>query len=308
MTHSIAVHGGAGLIRRHALSPAREQEARDALHEALQAGDRVLAAGGDAVEAVLRAVCVLEDAPVFNAGRGAVFAADGTIRMDAAVMSGADRSAGAVGAVQRLRHPIRAADLVRRTTPHVLLVGADAEERVVAAGAERCTDEELFVQERWDHFVRARAEGRVALDHDLDDAEPKGTVGAVARDAHGHVAAATSTGGLANKHPARVGDTPIVGAGTWAWDHTCAVSATGHGEAMMRCCAAARVSALMELAGLDLAAATARVVHEELPLLGGTGGLIAVDARTGRIALPFNSGGMYRGSLDTEGNLHIAIW
>lgn len=307
MAFSIAVHGGAGLIRRNALSAAREREARDGLRAAIEAGAAVLAAGGDAVTAVIEAVAVLEDAPAFNAGRGAVFASDGSVRLDAAVMNGHDRSAGAVGAVQRLRNPVRAADLVRRATPHVLLVGREAEELLVAAGAERCDDAWLFVQERWDHFVEARRDGRIALDHDLDD-EPKGTVGAVARDANGHVAAATSTGGLSNKHPARVGDTPLVGSGTWAWDRTCAVSATGHGEAMIRMTAAARVSSLMELGGLDLDAAAARVVHQELPELGGTGGLIAVDARTGRISLPFNSGGMYRGSRDTDGDVKIAIW
>ncbi|MCB9680841.1 MAG: isoaspartyl peptidase/L-asparaginase [Alphaproteobacteria bacterium] len=308
MTFSIAVHGGAGLIRRHSLGAEREAACRQVLRGAIDAGTEVLARGGDALEAAIAAVVLLEDSPLFNAGRGGVFAADGTVQLDAAVMHGKDRSAGGVCAVRGIRNPILGAEVVRSQSPAVLLAGVEAERFLTAHGIRTEPPDYFHVQERWDHFLKARAAGRAVLDHDLDDdEEPKGTVGCVARDVHGHVAAATSTGGLANKLSGRVGDSPVPGAGTFAWDATCAVSATGVGEAVLRSSAAARVSALMELAGLDLDQATRRVVFDELPALGGVGGLIAVDGG-GRIVAPFDSAGMYRAIRDTDGNVEIAIW
>jgi beta-aspartyl-peptidase (threonine type) len=307
-TYAFAVHGGAGFVRRHSLPPAEERAALEVLRLAVDAGTDVLARGGDALDACLAAVVVLEEAPMFNAGRGGVFAADGAIWHDASVMHGRDRSAGGVTATHRIRNPVLAADLVRRHSGHVLLAGPAAEAFVAAHGAELVDPSFFFVQERWDHFEKARAAGVRALDHDLEgDNEPKGTVGAVARDVHGHVAAATSTGGLANKLPGRVGDSPIVGAGTWAWDATCAVSCTGVGEAMMRTAAAARISDWIDLGGASLAEAASRVVHHELIEVGGVGGVIAVDA-AGRIEMPFNAAGMYRGFRDTEGRIDVAVW
>jgi beta-aspartyl-peptidase (threonine type) len=304
---AIAVHGGAGFVRKHCLTPEVERASLEVMRAAVDAGVAVLEKGGDALDAAIASVVLLEESPLFNAGKGAVFAADGAIWHDASVMHGRDRSAGGVTSVQRLRNPILAADLVRRRSGHVLLAGPPAEAFAAEHGAELVDPSFFFVQDRWDHFVKARAAGRLALDHDHGDDGPKGTVGAVARDRHGHVAAATSTGGLANKLAGRVGDTPIVGAGTWAWDATCAVSCTGLGEAMMRTCAAARLSDWMDLGGATLAEAAARVVHDELPTVGGAGGVIAVDA-SGRIEMPFNAAGMYRAYQDTEGKRVAAIW
>jgi beta-aspartyl-peptidase (threonine type) len=306
-TFAFVVHGGAGFVRKRSLSREVEREALLVMRSAVDAGTDVLARDGDALDACLAAVVILEESPLFNAGKGAVFAADGAVWHDASVMHGRDRSAGGVTATQRIRHPVLAADLVHHRSPHVLLAGPPAESFAAEHGAELVDPAFFFVQGRWDHFLKAKAAGRITLDHDLDEGEPKGTVGAVARDVHGHVAAATSTGGLANQLPGRVGDTPIVGAGTWAGDATCAVSCTGVGEAMMRAAAAARISDWMDLGGLSLADATSRVVHDELPALGGTGGVIAVDA-AGRIAMPFNAAGMYRGFRDTEGRTDVAVW
>lgn len=305
MTWSLAVHGGAGLVRRNSLPEGRERACHEVLRGALAAGEAVLGGGGPAREACLAAVRVLEDSPLFNAGRGAVFAADGTQRMDAAVMDGRDGSYGAVAAVRRLRSPILAAELVRRVGPHVLLVADEAERFCLEHGAEAVDPAWFFDAERWAHLLKARAAGRTALDHELEDEEPKGTVGAVARDVDGHLAAATSTGGLANKHPGRVGDSPIAGAGTWA-DARVAVSATGTGEAILRTRTAGRVADWMEIGGLPLAEACARAVAE-LVAGGGAGGLIAID-RAGRIAVPFSSAGMYRAYRDTDGNTEAAIW
>lgn len=313
MPYAIAVHGGAGLTRRDSITPEREAACRIVLEQAIEAGSAVLAAGGDALDACVAAVTVLEDSPLFNAGRGAVYAADGTIQMDSSVMHGADRTAGGVAAVRGIKNPVKAANLVRTHTEHVLLVGPYAEAFAAEHGLEICDASYFHTDDRWSQLQMAKELGRTALDHALDDAmdrmpgDGKGTVGAVALDLHGHVAAATSTGGMTNKLPGRVGDSPLIGSGTYANDATCAVSATGDGEKFIRGVVASRVANLVELAGLSLADAADRVVHQELPLLDGTGGLIAIDAG-GQIAMPFNSGGMYRGFRDTEQRTEIHIW
>lgn len=312
MPYAIAVHGGAGLTRRDSITPEREAACREVLLQAIDAGSAVLAAGGDALDACVAAVTVLEDSPLFNAGRGAVYAADGTVQMDASVMHGADRTAGGVAAVRGIKNPVQAANLVRTQSGHVLLVGPYAEAFAAEQGAELRDAAYFHTEDRWNQLQMAKTLGRTALDHALDDAlalpgDGKGTVGAVALDQHGHLAAATSTGGMTNKRPGRVGDSPLIGSGTYADDATCAVSATGDGEKFIRAVAAARVSHLMELAGLSLAEAAERVVHQELPRLDGVGGLIAIDGG-GRIVMPFNSGGMYRGFRDTEQRTEIHIW
>lgn len=248
----------------------------------------------------------MEDSPLFNAGRGAVFAGNGTQEMDASVMWGADHSCGAVAAVRTFRNPIRAANRVRTHSPHVLMVDSGAEAWGAAEGLDTAPPEWFFDADRWEHFQRARAAGIQALDHELDD-EPKGTVGAVALDADGHLAAATSTGGMANKLPGRVGDSAIIGAGTWASDSTAAISTTGTGEAFIRAHAAGRVHDLMCLAHLSLEQACQQVVFDEVPAVGGLGGLIAVG-RDGVITMPFGSGGMYRGALYADGRTEVAIW
>jgi beta-aspartyl-peptidase (threonine type) len=287
---TLAVHGGAGDIHADRLAPDERAARHAGLQAALRAGAAVLAAGGPAVEAALAAVDVLEDDPTFNAGRGAVLDADGRVRLDAAVMDGRDRACGAVGAVAGVRHAGRLAAHVMRHTPHVLLVGEGARRLAGAAGLS-CPPAAWFRTPRREADLQAAlAAGRVSLDHDGG-----GTVGAVARDGGGHLAAVTSTGGMTAKLAGRVGDTPVIGAGTWACDTTCAVSATGHGERFIQAHVAGRVADLVELAGLSVEVAAARVVHEELPRWRGKGGLIAVG-RTGAPVLPFNSRGMLRGA------------
>lgn len=287
---AMAVHGGAGDIRPERLGDERRAAAERALAAALAAGRAVLEDGGAALDAVVAAVAVLEDDPVFNAGRGSVLTADATVELDAAVMDGPTRRAGAVAAVARVRNPVRAARLVMERTTHVLLAGPAAERWAAAAGCELCDDAWFVTEHRRRALERLRGSGgpeRVELDHDHH-----GTVGAVARDRRGGCAAATSTGGLTNKLPGRVGDTPLLGAGTWA-DERCAVSCTGRGEVFMRLATAKDLADRLRWAGQELAVAADAALAEVLAL-GGDGGLIAVDA-AGRLVAPFVSRGMYRG-------------
>ncbi|GMG89808.1 isoaspartyl peptidase/L-asparaginase [Cupriavidus metallidurans] len=303
----IAIHGGAGTITRAAMNAEREREYTAALEQVLLAGQRVLADGGTALDAVTEAVRLLEDCPLFNAGRGAVLTHAGTFELDAAIMDGQTLGAGAVACVKRLRNPVLAARAVLERSEHVLFAAEGAEAFAEAQGLELVGPEYYFTQARHDQWVRAQAStGMALLDHDaaalaaragaadpIDPDNKFGTVGAVACDAAGNLAAATSTGGVTNKQVGRVGDTPIVGAGCYA-DDVAAVSATGTGEMFIRTVAAFDVSAQMRYAGLSLEESARRVVMEKLPAIGGRGGLIAVD-RAGNVTLPFNTEGMYRG-------------
>ncbi len=293
MSTTLVIHGGAGTIRREEMSAAREAEHQAALEAALAAGGVVLAQGGSALDAVEQAVRALEDCPLFNAGRGATFTAAGTIEMDAALMDGATLQAGAVAAVQRIRNPIAAARAVMERTPHVLLIGPAADDFAEAEGLALAPPEYFRTEHRWQQLQAALATRRVALDHDLP--ARMGTVGAVARDRDGRLAAATSTGGMTNKRAGRVGDSPLIGAGTWA-DATVAVSCTGVGEAFIRCAAAHELSALMRHRGFPVRQAAAEVAEILVPANGGSGGLIAVDA-AGEPAIAFGTAGMYRGVL-----------
>ncbi|VXC64206.1 isoaspartyl dipeptidase with L-asparaginase activity [Enterobacterales bacterium 8AC] len=300
----IAIHGGAGAITRAALSAEKEQRYIQALFDIVAAGQVILAQGGSALDAVTEAVRLLEECPLFNAGKGAVFTHQGTHELDACVMDGRTRDAGAVAAVSRIRNPILAARAVLENSNHVLFAAEGAERFAAAHGLEMVEPDFFFTQERFDQLHRAQAElGRVLLDHDgaalhgddpLDPDRKFGTVGAVALDALGNLAAATSTGGMTNKQAGRIGDTPIIGAGCYANNATVAVSSTGTGEIFMRNLSAYDVSALIEYAGLSLQEACDKVVMEKLLAMGGSGGLIAID-RFGNVALPFNSEGMYRG-------------
>ena len=301
-TPVIAIHGGAGTITRAAMSPAKEAEYTAALSAVLEAGQRVLANGGSALDAVTEAVRLLEDCPLFNAGRGSVLTHAGTYELDAAIMDGATLGAGAVACVKHLRNPVLAARAVMEKSQHVLFAGEGAEAFAQAQGLELVTPDYYFTQARTDQWARARADsGTTLLDHDaatlaaepIDPDTKFGTVGAVAFDAQGRLAAATSTGGVTNKQVGRVGDTPIVGAGCFA-DDVAAVSATGTGEMFIRTVAAYDVAAQMRYAGVPLQEAARRVVMEKLPAIEGRGGLIAVD-REGNVTLPFNTEGMYRG-------------
>jgi beta-aspartyl-peptidase (threonine type) len=300
MTWTIAIHGGAGTIPRAELKDIAPY--RDGLMAALEAGATVLRGGGSAEDAVVAAVLSLEDCPLFNAGRGSTLTAAGTVEMDAALMLGEGR-AGAVTGVRRVRNPVLAARAVMRATPHVLLAGTAADELAEAEGLALEAPDYFITEHRRAQLEQARARATVALDHDLPG--KRGTVGAVARDMAGRLAAATSTGGMTNKRPGRVGDSPVIGAGTWADAHV-AVSCTGTGEAFLRAAAAHEVSALMRLAGMPLEDAARRVALEEVRRSGGDGGLIAVDA-AGKAVLPFSTAGMYRGEWRAGGVPRVAI-
>ena len=292
----IAIHGGAGAITRAQLTPEREQQYVQALFDIVEAGQHLLEAGGSALDAVTEAVRLLEECPLFNAGTGAVFTADETHELDACVMDGYSLHAGAVAGVKHLRNPILAARAVLEQSPHVLLVGEGAERFARSQGLEQVDNRFFSTPERLAQLRDAQDEGAVRLDSDtapLDERSKMGTVGAVALDKAGNLAAATSTGGMTNKLPGRVGDSPLPGAGCYANNASVAVSCTGTGEVFMRTLAAYDISALMEYGSLSLGEACERVVMEKLPALGGRGGLIAID-REGNVALPFNCEGMYR--------------
>jgi beta-aspartyl-peptidase (threonine type) len=303
---SLAVHGGAGTIGRSALTLELAADYRAGLRTALLAGHTVLAGGASAVDAVTVAVQVLEDDPLFNAGRGAVFTSAGELEMDAAIMDGSDRRAGAVAGVCGPRNPVLAARAVMERSPHVLLVGAGALAFARGQGIP-CEDPEYFATDRRrDALERELERRRHDGPDERDDADRHGTVGAVARDRHGNLAAATSTGGMTAKAPGRVGDTPLIGAGTWAENGGCAVSATGTGEVFIRLGAAHEIAARIRLGGQSLERAAADVVAN-IGRAGGDGGLIAVGAG-GSVALPFNSQGMYRGTVGPDGVVRTAIY
>jgi beta-aspartyl-peptidase (threonine type) len=299
----IAIHGGAGTLSRSNISPEQEAAYHAALAAILRAGERVLAAGGTALDAVSLAVDLLEDNPLFNAGHGAVFTSAETHELDAAVMDGATLRAGAVACVSRIKRPLRAARAVMEASEHVLLAGAGAEAFAAAQGLELVDPSYFSTEFRRTQLRRAQAAAVTVLDHDggnddrpLDEGRKFGTVGAVALDAQGNLAAATSTGGMTNKRPGRIGDSPLIGAGTYADNRTAAVSCTGSGEMFIRANAAFDVCARMAYGGLSLQDATEAVVMQALPAIDGRGGLIAIDAQ-GNVSLPFNTEGMYRGQM-----------
>jgi L-asparaginase / beta-aspartyl-peptidase len=302
----LAIHGGAGTMRRATMTQEAEAGYREGLRAALEAGRRVLAAGGAALDAVTAAVMALEDDPHFNAGRGAVFTSAGHQEMDAAVMDGRNRAAGAVAGVFGPRHPVLGARAVLEHSEHVMLIGGGAERFCRERGLEIADPTWFYTEQRWQALQKELARRRAQAADNRDDSEKHGTVGAVARDASGNLAAATSTGGMTAKQPGRVGDCPIIGAGTWAENQTCAVSATGHGESFIRYAAAHEIAARMRLAGQSLAQAADAVVAE-LGAIGGSGGVIAVDA-AGNVSLPFNSEGMYRGIAAADGRMLTGVY
>jgi beta-aspartyl-peptidase (threonine type) len=309
---TLVIHGGAGTILREKMTPEREAALRGALTEALNAGYRILESGGTSLDAVEAAIVVLEDNPLFNAGRGSVFTSEGKNEMDAAIMDGATRKAGAVASVQGIKNPVRAARKVMEQTSHVMLVGAGAEKFAREQGLQFEDSSYFFTQERWDELKATQEEEKAKKKEYGSLAFPHthfGTVGAVALDRSGNLAAATSTGGLTNKRWGRVGDSPIIGAGTYADNRTCAVSCTGRGEIFIRDVAAYEVSALMRYQHLSVEKAARRVVQDELGQLGGeaTGGLIALD-RKGRFAMECNTPGMYRGFVTADGKPHTFIY
>ncbi|MDF3826270.1 MULTISPECIES: beta-aspartyl-peptidase [unclassified Pseudocitrobacter] len=291
----IAIHGGAGAISRTQLSAQKELEYVEALSVIVEQAQHMLEEGASALDVVTEAVRQLEECPLFNAGMGSVFTADETHELDACVMDGYSLNAGAVAGVKHLRNPVLAARQVLENSPHVLLIGEGAEAFAQQQGMELVNNAFFSTPARLQQLQEAKAQGAVSLDHDapLDERTKMGTVGAVALDKHGNLAAATSTGGMTNKLPGRVGDSPLVGAGCYANNANVAVSCTGTGEVFIRALAAYDIAALMEYGHLSLHDACERVVMEKLPALGGSGGLIAIDSE-GNVALPFNSEGMYR--------------
>jgi beta-aspartyl-peptidase (threonine type) len=318
----IAIHGGAGTMSRNSISAGQNAAYHAALQGILQAAQQLLAGGGSALDAVSLAVDLLEDCPLFNAGHGSVFTHDETHEMDAAIMDGATLRAGAVACVSRLRRPLRAARAVMEHSEHVLLVAAGAEAFAESLELELVSPAYFSTDARREQLRRALATDTTVLDHDgaalvfrapaagtapLDEGQKFGTVGAVALDARGNLAAATSTGGMTNKRPGRVGDTPLIGAGIYADNRTAAISCTGTGEMFIRTATAYDICARMAYAGQSLDAAAQEVVMQVLPTLDGRGGLIAVDAQ-GNLSLPFNTEGMYRGWARVGEAAHTAIF
>jgi beta-aspartyl-peptidase (threonine type) len=305
-TPVLVVHGGAGVIRRE-LRPAKEQAVRAALSKALKDGYAQLKAGKPALDAVTAAITVLEDDPNFNAGKGAVFTHDGKNELDAAVMDGYSLRAGSIAGMHRVKNPILLARAVLEKSPHVMLVGEGAE-TFAAENAITLVDPAYFrTEERWQQLQRALREDRSGDAHaDVETAKHFGTVGAVALDAQGHLAVGTSTGGMTDKRYGRVGDAPLIGAGTYA-NGGCAVSGTGWGEFYIRTVAAHEICMRVTQMRVPLARAAAEVINQEIPAMGGNGGAIALDSQ-GNIAMPFNTDGMYRGWIGADGVPHVAIF
>ena len=300
----LVIHGGAGAIARSKITAERELAYRQALTESLTAGHTILAAGGSSIEAVIAAIAALEDSPWFNAGKGAVFNHDGRNELDASIMDGATLMAGSVAGVTAIRNPIRAAHAVMTKSKHVMLIGQGAETFAAEQGLELANPAYFFTQHRWDQLQRAIAKEQILLDHDEESSlsgsdEKFGTVGAVALDCNGNLAAGTSTGGLTNKRYGRVGDSPIIGAGTYADNRSVAVSATGIGEMFIRIAAAFNTAAQVRLRQIP-ADQAANNTLAEIAAINGTGGLIVVDAH-GNFAMRVNTSGMYRGTIGNDG-------
>ena len=310
---SIVIHGGAGTILKGDMTPDLEDAYQAALHEALLAGYAVLEEGGSAINAVKAAIVVLEDNVLFNAGRGSVFTKKGVQEMDAAIMDGATLEAGAIAGVRNVRNPIELAAEVMQHSNHVFLSGKGANDFAIRQGIKLEPDEYFFSQFRYDQWKEMRDSDNYSLDHtnqnidELMKDKKFGTVGAAACDANGNIAAATSTGGMTNKKYGRIGDSPLIGAGTYANNKTCAISCTGHGEPFIRAVAAYDVSALMEYKGMSLQEAMNEVVNLKLVNMEGEGGMIGVDAK-GEVAMIFNSAGMYRAMKNSKGETFIGIY
>lgn len=306
------IHGGAGTILKKNMSAEKEEAIRKTLTSALQKGKECLDAGMQSIDAVEAAILILENSPLFNAGKGSVFTAEGKNEMDAAVMDGNTGKAGAVTCVRTIKNPIRAARAVMEKSEHVLLSSTGAEKFAKQQGLEFADSAYFFDAYRWEQLEKARQNEKVILDHDnTPEGKPKkdkhGTVGAVALDKNGNLAAGTSTGGMTNKKYGRIGDSPIIGAGTYAKNKTCAVSATGHGEFFIRQVVAYDISALMEYKNLSVSQAAEEVVMKKLVEIKGEGGVIALS-KNGEYAMPFNTEGMYRGILFDDGSINIYIY
>ena len=312
-TFGIVIHGGAGTILKKNMSDSMETAYRQKLEEAIRVGHGILENGGSAMEAVTNTINVMEDSPLFNAGKGAVFTHDETNELDASVMDGATLNAGAVAGVTRIKNPIDLALEVMNNSPHVMLGGKGAEDFARERGFELVDPSYFYTQRRYQSLKRVkereeeeRAKAVSAVDPFIKDAK-FGTVGCAALDKNGNLAAGTSTGGMTNKRWNRIGDAPIIGAGTYANNATCAVSSTGWGEYFIRAMVAHDISAMMEYGGYTLQEASKKVIQEKVPKLGGNGGIVAID-RKGNVTMEFNTAGMYRAHMNAEGELYVGIY
>lgn len=327
---TLVIHGGAGTITRANMTPEKEKAYRADLERAMKTGYEILRKGGTSMDAVEATIRVMEDSPLFNAGKGAVFTHEGKNEMDAAFMDGKTLAAGSIAGVTTIKNPISAARAVMEKSEHVMLVGKGAEEFAKLKGLEIVDPSYFYTEPRWKGLQKALQEEKMQLDHSdtlkksgfvkpgisgssaidkliFDEGKKYGTVGCVALDQYGNLAAGTSTGGMTNKRWGRVGDAPIIGAGTYANNKTCAVSATGHGEYFIRSVVAYDISALMEYKGLSVQKAADEVVMKKLVKIGGEGGVIALD-KNGNFAMPFNSAGMYRGFIKSDGSWEVKIY
>ena len=313
--YGIVIHGGAGTILKKNMTDSLETAYKEKLKEAISLGHSILKNGGTAMEAVTKTINIMEDSPLFNAGKGAVFTHEGTNELDASVMDGATLNAGAVAGVTQIKNPIDLAMAVMNDSPHVMLSGKGAETFAKERGFELVDPSYFYTENRYQSLERVKAkeaakESKVTISN-FDDAYIKnskfGTVGCAALDKNGNLAAGTSTGGMTNKRWNRIGDAPIIGAGTYANNATCAVSSTGWGEFFIRAMVAHDISALMEYKGLTLQAAASEVIQKKVPALGGDGGIVAID-KDGNVAMEFNTAGMYRAHMNADGELIIRIY
>lgn len=305
----IAIHGGAGTILKSLMTEEKEKRYTSALQNAVENGHEILKKGGSALDAVEAAVVFLENFPLFNSGKGSVFTHTGTHEMDASIMDGLTKEAGAVGGVSGVQNPVSLARVIKEKSGHVLLCGREAEKFAKEQGVVFQPEEYFYEESRYQQWQEVKDTEGYQLDHTIKNGEGKkfGTVGAVALDLQGNLAAATSTGGMTNKRFGRVGDTPIIGAGTYANNETCAISCTGHGEFFIRAVVAYDISCLMEYKGMSLQEACNFVVMDKLVKFGGEGGLVAMD-KNGNIEMPFNSEGMYRASKSNNAETFVAIY
>ena len=301
--YSLAIHGGAGTILKSKMTDEKEVRYKTVLEKSLKAGAEILSKGGSSLEAVERTVVILEDSELFNAGKGSVFTAGGTHEMEASIMCGKSLQAGAVAGVRSIKNPVRLTRKILEKSEFVYLSGSGAQEFAEANGIEIVDPSYFYSEERYRQWQAIRDSDETALDH---SDRKFGTVGAVARDIHGNIAAATSTGGLTNKHYGRIGDSSVIGAGVYANNNTCGISCTGYGEFFLRGVVAYDISCLMEYRGLSLHQAASVVIHEKQVALGGEGGIIGVDSN-GNISMVFNSEGMYRGAV-RNGEMSVAIY
>jgi L-asparaginase / beta-aspartyl-peptidase len=317
---ALVIHGGAGTITRENMTPELEKQYRDKMEEALKAGHTVLKNGGSSTDAVIATIQVMEKSPLFNAGKGAVFTHEGRNEMDASIMEGKNRNAGAVAGITNIKSPILAARMVMENSPHVMLSGQGAETFAREQGLETADPSYFYTERRYQQLQRIKDSNEQELDHDgankdkrqgsLNEKFPYrkfGTVGCIALDKDGNITAGTSTGGMTNKQYGRIGDSPVIGSGTYANNATCGVSATGHGEYFIRSVVGYDIAALMEYKGMSVQEAANEVVNNKLVKMQGSGGVVAMDAE-GNVAMPFNTPGMYRGYINPDGDLFIGIY